>query len=149
MKGRKGEEWRRGGGARRKKGALLPFTFILYIYKPFLGLIHKTNLYTNIKHAYTNITLQVLEEFIPVTDAYKARVCWYRRPIRPIYQYRLQGKKAMDRNNTNWKTLDKFIMANTSAIRQQAAHTAYRLSSLSCSTRAIQQQKVELLTKIF
>ena len=68
MKGRKGEEWRRGGrGARRKKGALLPFTFIfyIYIYKPFLGLIHKTNLYANIKHAYTNITLQVLEEFIP------------------------------------------------------------------------------------
>ena len=30
-------------------------------------------------------------------------------------------------------------MANTSAIWQQAAHTTYQLSSLSCSTRAIQK----------
>ena len=30
-------------------------------------------------------------------------------------------------------------MANTSAIRQQAAHTTYQLSSPSCSTRAIQK----------
>ena len=31
------------------------------------------------------------------------------------------------------------IMANTSAIWQQAAHTTYQLSSPSCSTRAIQK----------
>ena len=30
-------------------------------------------------------------------------------------------------------------MANTSAIRQQAAHTTYQLSSPSCLTRAIQK----------
>ena len=30
-------------------------------------------------------------------------------------------------------------MTNTSAIRQQAAHTTYQLSSLSCSTKAIQK----------
>ena len=30
-------------------------------------------------------------------------------------------------------------MANISAIWQQAAHTTYQLSSLSCSTRAIQK----------
>ena len=30
-------------------------------------------------------------------------------------------------------------MANTSAIRQQAAHTTYQLSSPSCSTRAKQK----------
>ena len=33
----------------------------------------------------------------------------------------------------------KCIMANTSAIWQQAAHTTYQLSSPSCSTRAIQK----------
>ena len=31
-------------------------------------------------------------------------------------------------------------MANTSAIRQQAAHTTYQLSSPSCSTTAIQKR---------
>ena len=30
-------------------------------------------------------------------------------------------------------------MANTSAIRQQAAHTTYQLSSPNCSTRALQK----------
>ena len=35
--------------------------------------------------------------------------------------------------------LHKCIMANTSAIRQQAAHTTYQLSSPSCLTRAIQK----------
>ena len=35
--------------------------------------------------------------------------------------------------------LYKCIMANTSAIWQQAAHTNYQLSSPSCSTRAIQK----------
>ena len=33
----------------------------------------------------------------------------------------------------------KCVMANTSAIWQQAAHTTYQLSSPSCSTRAIQK----------
>ena len=35
--------------------------------------------------------------------------------------------------------LYKCIMANTSAIWKQAAHTTYQLSSPSCSTRAIQK----------
>ena len=35
--------------------------------------------------------------------------------------------------------LYKCIMANTSAIWQQVAHTTYQLSSPSCSTRAIQK----------
>ena len=35
--------------------------------------------------------------------------------------------------------LYKCIMANTSAIWQQAVHTTYQLSSPSCSTRAIQK----------
>ena len=43
--------------------------------------------------------------------------------------------------------LYKCIMANTSAIWQQAAHTTYQLSFPSCSTRAI--QKSLTLTKIF
>ena len=37
------------------------------------------------------------------------------------------------------KMLYKCIMANTSAIRHQAAYTTYQLSSPSCSTRAIQK----------
>ena len=37
------------------------------------------------------------------------------------------------------KKLYKCIMANTSAIWQQAAHTTYQLSSPSCSTGAIQK----------
>ena len=41
--------------------------------------------------------------------------------------------------------LNKFIRAFTSAIWQQAAHTTYRLSFRSCSTRAIQE--TYLLTK--
>ena len=46
----------------------------------------------------------------------------------------------MDRPNINFKKmLYKRIMANTSAIWQQAAHTTYQLSSPSCSTRAIQK----------
>ena len=42
----------------------------------------------------------------------------------------------MDRQNITLKMLYKCIMANTSAIWQQAAHTTYQLSSPSCSTRA-------------
>ena len=46
----------------------------------------------------------------------------------------------MDRHNPELKKLlYKCIMANTSAIWQQAAHTTYKLSSPSCSTRAIQK----------
>ena len=44
--------------------------------------------------------------------------------------------------------MDKCIMANTSAIRQHAAHTTYQLSSPSCSTRAI-QKSLTLNKKIF
>ena len=44
----------------------------------------------------------------------------------------------MDRHNIK-KFKYKWIMANTSAIWQQAAHTTYQLSSPSCSTRAIQK----------
>ena len=35
--------------------------------------------------------------------------------------------------------LYKYIMANTSALWQQAAHTTYQLSSSRCSARAIQK----------
>ena len=48
----------------------------------------------------------------------------------------------MDRRNIKkYKKLyiQKYIMANTSAIWQQAAHTTYQLSSPSCSKRAIQK----------
>ena len=45
----------------------------------------------------------------------------------------------MDRHNIIFLFLYKCIMANTSAIWQQAAHTTYQLSSPSCSTRAIQK----------
>ena len=38
-----------------------------------------------------------------------------------------------------YKMLYNGIMANTSAIWQQAAHITYQLSSPSCSTRAIQK----------
>ena len=39
----------------------------------------------------------------------------------------------------NLKTLYKCIMANTSAICQQTAHTTYQLSSHSCSARAVEK----------
>ena len=45
----------------------------------------------------------------------------------------------MDRQYKIKKLLRKCIMANTSAIRQQAAHTTDQLSSPSCSTRAVQK----------
>ena len=46
----------------------------------------------------------------------------------------------MDRHNIIFYLfIYKRIMANTSAIWQQAAHTTYQLSSPSCSTRAIQK----------
>ena len=38
-------------------------------------------------------------------------------------------------------------MANTSATRQQAAHTTYQLSPPSCSTRAIQKTNKKQTTK--
>ena len=48
----------------------------------------------------------------------------------------------MDRNKkqTKKQMLYQCIIANTSAIWQQAAHTTYQLSSPSCSTRAIQKK---------
>ncbi|MCB4752485.1 MAG: hypothetical protein LGB03_06435, partial [Sulfurovum sp.] len=48
-------------------------------------------------------------------------------------------KKEWTDTILNKKMLYKCIMANTSAIWQQAAHTTYQLSSPSCSTRAIQK----------
>ena len=45
----------------------------------------------------------------------------------------------MDRHNIQLKYVIQCIMANTSAIWQQAADTTYQLSSPSCSTRAIQK----------
>ena len=49
-------------------------------------------------------------------------------------------KKEMDRHNIKSSFyIYKCIMANSSAIRQQASHTTYQLSSPSCSTRAIQK----------
>ena len=47
--------------------------------------------------------------------------------------------------------LYKCIMANTSAIWQQAAHTTYQLSSPSCSTRAIQKSPtlIEKYLRVF
>ena len=45
----------------------------------------------------------------------------------------------MDSHNIKFKIVYKCIMANISAIWQQAAHTTYQLSSPSCSTRAIQK----------
>ena len=50
-------------------------------------------------------------------------------------------KKNIKKEWTDTITFFKYkcIMANTSAIWQQAAHTTYQLSSPSCSTRAIQK----------
>ena len=78
----------------------------------------------------------------PVKRAHKAKTCWYRRPFRLIYRYQVKEKyeKRMDRHNIKLKMLYKCIIANTSAIWQQAAHTTYQLSSPSCSTRAIQKK---------
>ena len=75
----------------------------------------------------------------PVKRAHKARTCWYHWPFHLIYWYQVKEKylKGMDRHNINFKMLYKCIMANTSAIWQQVAHTTYQLSFPSCSTRAI------------
>ena len=77
----------------------------------------------------------------PVKRAHKAKTCWYHRPFHLIYQYQVKEKykKGMDRHNIKKKKKYKCIMANISAIWQQAAHTTYQLSSPSCSTRAIQK----------
>ena len=82
----------------------------------------------------------------PVKRAHKARTCWYHRPFCLIYQYQVKEKKKKkewtDTIHIYWekkKWEKKCILANTSAIWQQAAHTTYQLSSPSCSTRAIQK----------
>ena len=79
----------------------------------------------------------------PVKRAHKARTCWYRRPFRLIYRYQVKEKRKEKKNGQMQykikKMLYKCIMANTSAIWQQAAHTTHQLSSPSCSTRAIQK----------
>ena len=108
--------------------------------------IHETNHFANIKQ---NIHTQLSDtnfrrvshfNITPVKRAHKARTCWY-RPFRLMYRYQVKEKykKGMDRYNINFKMLYKCIMANTSAIWQQAAHTTDQLSSPSCSTRAIQK----------
>ena len=48
-------------------------------------------------------------------------------------------ENGMDRNNDLRKYLHKCIMANSSAVMQQAVHTTYRPPSPGCSTRAIQK----------
>ena len=53
----------------------------------------------------------------------------------------------MDRNNKEFKTLYKCIMANTSAIQQEAAYTTYQLSFLVCSTRATHKKPIYLAEK--
>ena len=76
---------------------------------------------------------------IPVKRAHKARTCWYCRPFSLVYQYQVKEKYKKRNGQTQYKKFKKLykcIMANTSAIWQQAAHTTYQLSS-SCSTRAI------------
>ena len=116
---------------------------------PFCKSIHKTNPYTNVKQ---NIHTQTNEETFrrislpsipPVKKAHRARTCWYSRTFRLIYRYQIKrGKKGMDgNNNNNIKVMIKCIMANISAIRQQAVHTTYQLSSPSCLTRALQKRK--------
>ena len=54
----------------------------------------------------------------------------------------------MDRHNIK-KLKYKWIMANTSAIWQQAAHTTYQLLSPSCSTRAIQKSLTRNYLRVF
>ena len=45
-------------------------------------------------------------------------------------------KEWTETKNIKLKTLYKCMIANTSAIRQQGAHTTYQLASPSCSTKA-------------
>ena len=72
----------------------------------------------------------------PVKRAHKARTCWYCRPFSLVYQYHIKEKYFKKRNGQTQHNfffkLYKCIMANTSAIWQQAAHTTYQLSSPSC-----------------
>ena len=70
----------------------------------------------------------------PVKKAHKARTRWYRGPFRRFNNTRFlkKYKKGMDRSNTKFKILYKCITANTSVIRQHAAHTINQLTSLNC-----------------
>ena len=125
----------------------------IYVY-PLSSQSTKTNHFANIKHTYTNIrhTLHTqtsdtnfrrVSPFstTPVKRAHKARTCWYRRPFCLIYRYQVKENKIKKRNEQTpyKKKFYKCIMANTSAIWQQAAHTTDQLSFPSCSTRAIQK----------
>ena len=73
----------------------------------------------------------------PVRRAHKARTCWYYQPFHLIYWYKIKGKYNIRMDGNNF--LHKCIMANTSAIWQQAAHTVYQLQFPSCSATAIQK----------
>ena len=68
----------------------------------------------------------------PVEKAHKARTRWYRGPFRRFINTRLK-KKSIKKEWTeaikNSKILYKCITANTSVIRQHAAHTTDQLSS--------------------
>ena len=112
--------------------------------KPFRKSMHKTNPSTNLKHTciqkhQTHISEESVPSILSVKRAHTASACWYHWLI---YQYQFTTKQKQEWTETilkKPKRLYKCIMANTSAVWQQAAHAADQLSSSSCSTRAIQK----------
>ena len=64
----------------------------------------------------------------PVKRAHKARTCWYRRPFRLKNKNKKTIFIGIDKHNIFYIFFKyKCMMANTSAIWQQAAHTTYHL----------------------
>ena len=59
----------------------------------------------------------------------------------------MKGKRNGQKQNKNLKTFNKDIMANTSAMWEQSAHTTYQLSSPNCKRGAV--QKLTLNEKCF
>ena len=101
--------------------------------------LHKHKTYRH-KHQNSDTYFRRVSAFniTPVKRAYKARTCWYHRPFRLIYRYQVKEKYFKKRSG-QIQILYNCIVANTSAMWQQAAHTTYQLSSPSCLTRAIQK----------
>ena len=112
--------------------------------------IHNTNHFANIKqniHTQTsNINFQRVRpvNITPVKRAHKARTWWYCQLFHLISRHQIkEGKKWNGQTQYKFfKMLYKCIMANTSALQQQAAHITYQLSSPGCSTRTIQKNTI-------
>ena len=120
-----------------------------HIHQPSVKPIYKTNNFANIKHTHTNIRIFFPEELVllilPLLKAHTrlghAGIVDQSVEFINTRLKKEKNKEKMDRHNVKKKKkkLYKCIMANTSAVWQQAAHTTYQLLSPSCSTRAIQK----------